>query len=1229
MTAQIATIPGLFYELAFNASPNSGSALVWTDLTHRTGFAWSTTRGRQYELDVNQAGIWRTSLDDRDGALDPGNSASPFSPGVVPYRGARIRAFPNATANLLTADRATSGQGTPFAPGAIPAAMQVTADLGTPVLVASATAFEGTQVYQTPISGGASTGQSLLTLQQQPVRTPGVGPTDTYTWSIYVRSVTTGANPQVGALIRWYGVTGALVSTTAGTAQTLTGSASAAWTRVAASGQVPAGAVSADLAVLLTGSAPGSAWSFQGDGAQIELAAAASTWTNPGPVYYLYSGLAERYPQSWRMSGTYGSTDLVAVDALAGIAQFTLLAPFLNEVLAMGPDFFYTLSDPAGSASCADLAAKRVAAPIESSPFGAGSLVLGSSITATSQPSGLFAGSNGPVATFNNNPAAAPSQLAQTFISLHKTAVLPGPPRSGPWTRMIAFRAPAIPASGTFPTLWNANTPSYGSDLSLFQIYIDPTTGFLVAQISGAAGTGPVVTSAGSVCDGNWHQVALAYTPGGFVDVFLDGARIYHDNNSGTGYATPTSIITDVIGCSITPGASNYTLGFVGDAAHAAQFPFALSTAQALTLYNSWRSASSGESTGTRAARVLTWIGYKGATSIDAGVTQQMGPATDLTGATALDALNAIALTEAGNLYVDASGTLTFKQRSARYNQANPVFVFGENAGSGEWPYESFTPEFDTQHVFNDIQVTQYSTSQVATAIDLASQTSNFPRILQRTINVLNYSEAADAASYLLQQYKSARKRVADLTLHASAIPGLFAVLLQIDIGTRIRVMRRTQSAPTQQIDCFVESVNWDFDPTSGEANCHLQCSPADLAAYWVLAAMHTTLHAQANSGAGSITINALADSALNPLAASMPQTQQLTLEPGTARAETVTVVPPLPSTTPGYTTATLNVTPTLAFTHNANTTVCEPLPSGVTDPTTYDTLSVLGALSTSFASAASSGTNTITVNASADGKTNALASDLSTGDLLWLSPGTPQFEGYNLLTPNQSTAGEGVLPLAAGTSGATVGITSDQGTLTVAASATAFQGANVWAVGVAANASTPSGLLYLVKAPASAGATMTASAYVRSATSSRNPQCNLYIKFLDIAGNQLLQSNSSTVTLTGSPTAAWTRLAATGTAPTGTVWAQIGVVLTSAPSGSWTFQADGLQLEVAGSASTYQTCPQVLSVATAYPGYSTCVVTLGQNLTQNHAANDIVCDPLPPGDTSPAQIAATSRIAY
>ena len=1431
MPGTIPTYPaGLYYEAAFNAAPNQATLPPWwSDLSGRTKTGpQSVQRGRQYELDVNQAGEWHATLENKDGALDPTNPASPYAPGVVPYRPCRIRALPGA--NTLTADQATAGDASGYL-GALPAGLNIGNDFGyTVTIVASGTAYQGGRVYQVTLPSAAGAFTTVLLATAVPV-VPGA----TYSFSAQVR-IPSGTSTATGAAILWYTQSGAALTPAVGASVT-PASGSSTWNTVSASGQAPSTAYSAALKIQIasgstaapttwqvdglqfeqsatatafqvpqtlapnmlpravatgtasmaatdsaadwfasgagsiaqasgltaapTGSTTAAAWTspagttnftpfyagavaalapavdgpvadcvqvaggvqytasmyltrassadatlqvtpvirwFNAAGAlisassgslatlaagswvrasvtasapaaavwgrpryeittpsvttatntiystgwQMEAAGSASTWLDPGPTQYIYTGMVERWPQSWIMNGTYGVSGAIGVDALAALAQYTLQAPFVEEVLAMGPDFFYQLNDPTGSTSCADSAGKRPAAPVENSPAGAGSLTFGGSVTSTGTP-GLFIGTPGPVATFANNPSQSNTQEAQTFISLHKTTATPGPPSptgspsagaSNPaWTRIIAFRCSTIPAAGTFPTLWMVNAASYVSDQSFYQLYLNPTSGKLSFQESGASGLGPLWTSASNLCDGNWHQVAISYTGAltQYFDVFLDGARVFHDNNSGAGWSGPTNIDTDVIGAFVVYGTNAYVLGWVGDAAHAIQFPFALSTTQAANLYTSWRSASAGESSGARASRILNaWVGWTGPTAIDTGQTATMGPATDLAGATALDALNAVALTENGNFYAGANGQPTFTARTRRYGQLNPLYVFGENAALGEWPYKDITDEYDTQHLFNIIQVTQYSTSQVATAQDATSQAAYFPRLLQRSINPGAFTEAQDAASYLLQTYKSTRLRIADLTLNPSAIPGLFAVCLSLEIGTRVRVMRRTPSAPTVQFDGFVESLSWVIDPDSGLATVQVQCSPADLSSYWLLAALHTTLASPVTAGANTATIRALPDAAVNALSQSLPSGYQLTFDPGTPIAETMTIAPGgIPATNPTYTSATLTFTSNFANNHTTGAVVCEPLPAGISDPTTYDTASVIGAASCQILSGGAAGTNTVTVGPLGDAVANALSSDWTTGDVLQLSPGTANFEGYNLLTPNQASAGEGVLPLAAGSSGSVVGVTSALGTASVTVSGSAFQGANVWQVPIAANA----GLFRLIRISLVAASPLIAhtfSAYVRCATTGANPTVNAQILFLDGSGATLSTNNGATSTLTGSPSAAWTRVTVTATAPAGTVWAAIGVPLNAtAPSSSWTFQADALQWEAAASASAFAVPPQVASVGACVPGYSSVQITLAANLASSHAAGEIVCDPLPPGVTSPAAIAATCRLAY
>lgn len=1421
----IPTYPALLaYECAFNVGPSASIIPpYWSDITARTTFAWSTSRGRQYELDTNPAGQWNASLDNRDGALDPSNTSSPYYPNVVPYRPCRVRV--RMGVNQLTADQATCGQGTGLPAGlsgsVLSSLLGISNDFGYTVsLTSSGSAYTGSQVYQVTLPGGSTAFTTVLLLSPVPVvpgqwyaataqvripsgstvtcntailyyasagtqvSAPGgtaasitagsstwttltasaqaptgasaayyaaikveitatVGASTTfqvgalqweasrsatpwqapqslpanllpqqiatstqsisaisdsaanwffpmagtvaqasfltppasgqttalawttpsgttassplyagvaatgvatngpvtdcvqvtgsaqYTASVYLsRLASADTTVQVVVAVRWYDATGTVISSSAGSAATVPTSG---WVRATVTATAPSNAAWGRPRIQISSPASTTATNtIYGTGWQFEQAGSASTWMDPGPTSYIFTGYFERFPQAWLMNGTYGQVSAIGVDAEAVIAQDTLRDPFVEETMLLGPNFFYQLNDPAGSSSVVDTAAKRGTAPIENSPFGIGSLTLGSSVTSTS-PAGSVLGTSGECAAFANTPTYGGSgQFAETFINLAKTTTTPGPPASASWTRMISFQTPTVPTGSQQYFLWSANPPSWQSSAN-------PSFFYIVVGLSGHAiiGLGSVsfgyqYTGTTNLADGNWHQIAVVYNSSALVHGFyVDGVLVASPTNN----IGPTGCTTDVLGCTINAGANLYEGGLVGDLAHAIEIPAALTQTQVTNLYNSWRSASAGESSGARIKRVLSWTGYQGATAIDTGSTTSMGPASDLAGATGLDACNAVALTESGNFFISSGGAVTFAARSRRYNQTTPAYIFGEHAAFGEWPYESISFDYDPTHLFNDVQVTQYSTSQVAEAIDAASEVSYLERVLQRTTNQGSFTETTDAANYLLQQYRMPRMRISDITLHPAAMPGLWAVCMALEVGTRIRVMRRPPNAPAIAVDCFTESITWDVDPDTGEALVHLQCSPADLGAYWTLASLHTTLNAQATSGQNQATINALPDAAVNALGSSLSQNTgyQLVFDPGTAIQETMTLATGgVPATNIGYASATLTFTSNFQFTHAAGAVVCEVLPTGYTDPTTWDVASVLAALSTTVSTAATSGTNTITVNALPGAKVNPAGADWTTGDLIWIGVGTPNFEGYNLLPPNVSAAGEGVLPWAAGTSGVPYGVRADVGTPTVTASATAFQGANVWQSSVPGATATPTGLLYISKANATAGLAHTASAYVRSVTSGANPQAFATIRYLSATGGTLASTNGSTSTLTGSATATWTRLTASATAPAGTVWVQLEVVLTgTAPAGAWSFQADGLQVEQAASASAYQTCPQIQSVGASVAGYSSVTLTLAQNLANSHAAGEIVCDPLPAGTTSPSSVLGTTRITY
>lgn len=1187
----VATIPEVHYEFAFNADPNQSTLPPYfTDLSSRVQFGWNTTRGKQYESDVNETGVWNVELANPDGALDPGNAASPYAPNVVPYRQCRIRCVLGN--NLLAPDQASGGEWSPLAAGPVPVWLGVSSASGYAVsaAVVGGAAFQGTQVFAVAVPAAGASTKGLFQ-----VAVPTVAAGQAYTFSAQVQVTTSGQNPQIYVSITWINAAGGVVSAVSSSAVVVTGAAGT-WTALNVPGTAPVGAVAALVSVnttsafgvattvwvdglqleargyatrwqmpwqtgvnllprniatgletmnpvsdsplkwftpagtlaggqqvqqitnltaapngsttavmwplpagatagqalyvgagattgpvadcvqvtagqsytpsvyltrsgpdatvtvgvsitwftasgasvglttggaatvptaswvrgSLTATAPaGAVWArpaiyiatpstFTGieliysTGWQFEQAASASTWADPGVTALLFSGMVERWPRTFNEAdGTYGTSQLECVDAFAGLAQFTLQAPFVEEVLTYNPNFFYQLNDPIGSTACADTAGVRPPAPIENGPFGAGSLSLGSAVTATAVPSGAFLGSPGGVATFTNiSNGSSPFQFPETFVSLHKTAAVPGPPVTGAFTRIITFRCSSIPPAGTSDnyTLWFASPGSWSGG-ALLRVQIVFTSGALSVTYNSAVSGGITWNSGSNVCDGNWHMLAIGVNPpgGGTASIWLDG--VFQTSAVSVGIAG--GYTSDVLGAQVLFGSQQFRKGLVGDLAHAIELPVMLTDNQAASLYASWRTASSGEPTGARYSRVLRWIGWSGPSSVDVGQTSAMGPATDLTGNSALDALNLIALAENGDQYASAAGVMTFRARSAFYNTRAPAVTFGEGlpvGSAGEWPVEVGSFDFDPSHLANGVQVQNYGGS-LYQAGNPASRQRYFPRTYSRQINTASASEPQDAANYLLGQLKDPHQRGDLITAHPSAVLGLFPVVAQIDKGVRARLVKRPVGAPSTSLDVFTQKVDWTWT-ADNDVFVAYQASPADLTNYGVLAALHTSLNVQATAGASTATINALPDAAYNKLAQSLPSGYQLTFEPGTARAETKTIAPGgIPSTSLGYTTATITFTSTLAFTHAAGTPVCEPLPAGYVDPTVWDASAVIGATSTTVLSGGGAATATVTVGPLPDAAYNALGSTWNTNDTVTLSPNTVNAETMTILS--------------------------------------------------------------------------------------------------------------------------------------------------------------------------------------------------------------------------------------
>jgi len=361
----------------------------------------------------------------------------------------------------------------------------------------------------------------------------------------------------------------------------------------------------------------------------------------------------------------------------------------------------------------------------------------------------------------------------------------------------------------------------------------------------------------------------------------------------------------------VGPGSATW----VGDVALYAQWGSALTNTQMQNLYTSWRGAWQNESTGARYARILGWAGYVGPSSVGAGSTTSIGPATDVSGTDALTALNNVVDTEAGRHFVARDGTVTFQSRKTQFANTTPMWTFGENAG--EIPYTVITFDYDPTHLSNVVSVTQNTTSQVFNAVDSGSQASYGPRTLTRNSQATDPEEVRQSAYYWLTKYSQPALRIAAIRIDAGANPALFPSVLSFELGQRVRINRRdaTGNRPTITTDGFIEQITHTTDGANSWT-VDLEISPAPANAYGVFTTTQTTLHAGSSAGGSTIIINPLPDAATNPAAANLTGGQQLTIGSG-ATLEVVTISPGgVQTTSPGYASATITLTAALTYSH-------------------------------------------------------------------------------------------------------------------------------------------------------------------------------------------------------------------------------------------------------------------------------------------------------------------------
>jgi hypothetical protein len=894
--------------ISWVTGPTTALYSLWVSVKERTEGQGSTAHGKQYELDQYQTGTANSVFRNTDGVFNPTDPAGPYYPMVVPYRGYRLRAQYPATINLLTAAQATAGaQPNDDGSTVVPPALPTGTDSGGGY--SSITTAAGT--YTTALPASPTIGQNILR-HSAVSAAPGVA----FTAQCLASSTTT---IQLQMRLVWWKASGGTISTSLGTSTSVAGS-----TLVTVTGTAPANVAGMTIELFINSSPAGTS-TVTTNHWQVERNGTASAYVQPNRWYSLFTGLALSYPQDWADSGTYGTMKLSAVDIFGWLSQRKLFSPAYMEILALSPTFLYCLDEPAGVTSFRDATGNYTQAAVTRA-YGSGTIALAMAGTSLLAPT-TAQGFGGPVVAFTNPPGGG--STAAIDIGARGTV---GPPTATSWSRTFAVhftaaQLAAINAAGVLATIWWAQDVTGNS----IWFYMNGAGNLHIEFYK--QGSVSYIQGVGTLSADSWHLINFAFNLStGDVTTWIDGVVSHLDPGPGPQIA-PSFVAgaKELIGGAYADGSAYLANdGWAGEISYVSEVPFAFTPAQVTLLYATFSAGGQSDSAGnrtsaTRYADILRWAQYQGHSSIDAYATAQTvqyGPPTDLyasrdqSGNDVVSALQTVVDTENGVHYVAGNGAVTFKSRRARYNQNTPVVTFGENTAAGEIPYVTSPLNYDPTRITNDAQITQSSTNAVTRVLNATSITTYGDIPLQRNVNSLDPYEITAAGQFLVGRNGVPQQRIQSITIPASSFTiggapsgAAWAALLPLDVGARVRIMRRPPGATVIQIDGFVESKKFNRDDqTSGSFD--LQISSAAGLAFWQVASTHTTLNTAAAAGAVTAVINPLPDSATNPIQANISgadNAYEWVIDWGLATAEYVTVYAPAPNA-PGYATATLTL---------------------------------------------------------------------------------------------------------------------------------------------------------------------------------------------------------------------------------------------------------------------------------------------------------------------------------
>jgi hypothetical protein len=534
-------------------------------------------------------------------------------------------------------------------------------------------------------------------------------------------------------------------------------------------------------------------------------------------TYNIFRGYVERFPQQWAEGGNYGTVDVTAVDGTKTALAKTFGLRYFEQVTTDLPVWYWRYDSTLGrtvnsgtstgnTSSWVSTDANVTQTFLDSSgPSNGDSAVRAAWTGASNKPDDTNAGSS---ASYMNDlsgggyGSSSPGTVVVEEVWWKPESI---PTTSGQFIKVIGRH------------VWTAATSASQSEISVEAQFAPGGATYQLRYWGNTnpLGSGVVIAGATTVrpTAGRWDHIAVRQTytsaTSKTYELYVNGVLLCSGTQSTNVYPAFSS---GALG-----GAYNLPSGFACQWAEYATYSNASSPAgnssvagiQNRATYQNTYAEYASQTSGARVSAVLDTLGWPSALrSIEAGASTLQATGS-LSGKTANDVIQAAALDELGNVFLDAAGRVVFHNRAHR-NGATSVLTFGE--GPGEVPYlEGVTVDFDDQYVSNRVEVTQsgVTPSYVATSFDATSQGVYGLRTLSRSTAVSNASDADGQAATLLARYKQpvARLGSVPVEVRANSTPGVIASVLSREIGELVTAKRRPLGAPVITLDVFIDGV--------------------------------------------------------------------------------------------------------------------------------------------------------------------------------------------------------------------------------------------------------------------------------------------------------------------------------------------------------------------------------------------------------------------------------------